>query len=174
MRLVLIFARAYPARSALMLACLVLAGLAEGIGVSSVLPLINQAAAASAGGPPGGPGAGLAQAITAARARRRGRADAGRPARACVAGGIVCKALLVLVATKQVGYTVAHVATDLRLELIRALLRSRWQYYVHQPIGVLAGAVASEARRAGGRLSARHLDRRHGASRRSPTSPSGC
>ena len=53
-----------------------------------------------------------------------------------------------LLADKQVGYTVAHMATDLRLALIRALLRSRWQYYVHQPIGTYATAVASEARRA--------------------------
>jgi hypothetical protein len=31
-----------------------------------------------------------------------------------------------LLANKRVGYTVAHVATDLRLALLRALLTTRW------------------------------------------------
>lgn len=148
MRLVLIFARAYPARGALMLVCLVLAGLAEGVGMSSILPLINLAAAGSSAGPPGSVGSDLAQAITAAL-RSAGAEPTPAVLLALVTGGILFKALLVLVATKQVGFTVAHFATDLRLELIRALLRSRWQYYVHQPLGTLLGAVASETRRAG-------------------------
>jgi ATP-binding cassette subfamily C protein len=47
-----------------------------------------------------------------------------------------------------VGYTVANVATDLRLQLIRALLATRWEYYLRQPVGALANSVASEAKRA--------------------------
>jgi ATP-binding cassette subfamily C protein len=58
------------------------------------------------------------------------------------------KAILILLAQTQVGYAVAHVATDLRLTLIRALLRTRWSYYVHQPVGSFANAIASEAHRA--------------------------
>jgi ATP-binding cassette subfamily C protein len=65
-----------------------------------------------------------------------------------IVAGMCVKAALVLLANKQVGYAVAHVATDLRLGLIRALLRTRWEYYVRQPVGAFANAIASEARRA--------------------------
>ncbi len=63
-------------------------------------------------------------------------------------GGLLIKSALVLWAHKQVGYTVAHVATDLRLALIRALLGSRWEYYLRQPVGALANSIATEATRA--------------------------
>ena len=41
MRLLIVFARAYPWRSALMLGCLLLAAVAEGLGLSSILPLLG-------------------------------------------------------------------------------------------------------------------------------------
>ena len=52
-----------------------------------------------------------------------------------------------MLANRQVGYTMAHVATDLRLALIRALLTTRWEYYIRQPAGTLVNAVATEAQR---------------------------
>jgi ATP-binding cassette, subfamily C, bacterial len=149
MRLVLLFARSYPERTALMLVCLLLAGAAEGIGVSSALPLIGMAAS------PGGVGPATAGDHTAAIAGYVSSAVHSVGAEptpgvllALLAMGMALRAGLVLLADKQVGYTVAHTATDLRLALIRALLRSRWQYYVHQPLGAYATAIASEARRA--------------------------
>ena len=60
---------------------------------------------------------------------------------------IVLKSGLVLLAKKQVGYTVADVATDLRLALLRALLVARWEYFLRQPIGALANSMATEANR---------------------------
>ncbi|MGH8248301.1 MAG: ATP-binding cassette domain-containing protein, partial [Gammaproteobacteria bacterium] len=65
-----------------------------------------------------------------------------------IVGGMVIKSLLLLLANRQVGYTVAHVATSLRLELIDALLASRWEYYLRQPTGSLANSIATEAYRA--------------------------
>ncbi len=61
---------------------------------------------------------------------------------------IFLKALLVLLADKRVGYMVAQVATDLRLALIHSLFASRWEYYVHQPTGRFSNAFATEANRA--------------------------
>lgn len=61
---------------------------------------------------------------------------------------ISVKAAFALLAKTQVGYTVTHVATDLRLTLLRTLLAARWEYYVRQPIGSLANAVGTEAMRA--------------------------
>jgi ATP-binding cassette subfamily C protein len=62
--------------------------------------------------------------------------------------GMITKSLILLLANRQVGYTVAHVASKLRQELIEALLASRWQYYLRQPAGSLANSVATEAYRA--------------------------
>jgi ATP-binding cassette subfamily C protein len=55
---------------------------------------------------------------------------------------------MMLLAKKQLGYTAAHVVTDLRLELLRALMVSRWQYFLKQPLGSLANAMATETGRA--------------------------
>ena len=60
--------------------------------------------------------------------------------------GMTLKSVLVLVANRQVGYTVAHVATDLRLDFIRSLLSARWEYYLRQPVGALANSLAKETR----------------------------
>jgi ATP-binding cassette subfamily C protein len=65
-----------------------------------------------------------------------------------IVAGMVLKSLLLLLANRQVGYSVAHVATALRLDLIDALLRSRWQYFLRQPAGGLANSIATEAYRA--------------------------
>src|SRR5690606_3839725 len=62
--------------------------------------------------------------------------------------GMVLKAAFHLLAMKQVGFTVARVATDLRLQLIRSLLETRWSYFVAQPIGRFANAVGTEVNRA--------------------------
>jgi ATP-binding cassette subfamily C protein len=60
---------------------------------------------------------------------------------------IVLKCMLVMYANRQVGYTVAHIATNLRLKLLRALFVTRWAYFIRQPIGRLTNAVATEANR---------------------------
>lgn len=60
---------------------------------------------------------------------------------------ILLKAVLVLLANKRVGYMVAQVATDLRLALLHALFATRWEYYVHQPVGKFSNAFATEAAR---------------------------
>ena len=62
---------------------------------------------------------------------------------------LIClKSVLVLLANRQVGYTVAHIATDLRLALIRAVMAARWRHYLQQSVGRLSNAVATEAHRA--------------------------
>jgi len=143
-RFVLLVARAYPTRTAVMLVCLLLAGAAEGISVAGGVPLITLLATPTA--PPASAG-GVGWYVSAAL-RGLGLAPTVGVLLLLVASGVLVRAVLVLLANKQVGYTVAHMATDLRLALIRAVLRSRWEYYVHQPLGTFASAVASEARRA--------------------------
>jgi ATP-binding cassette subfamily C protein len=42
---------------------------------------------------------------------------------------------------------VAQVATDLRLEFLRALLASRWRFHLRHPLGALANSIITEASR---------------------------
>src|SRR5262245_25441229 len=148
MRLLRVFARAYPWRTAVMVGCLLLAGLAEGASLSGLLPLL--ALAAGNGASDGGGAAGaspLADAVVGAL-RAIGLSPTAAVLLALIIGGTALKAGLVLLANRQAGYSVARVATDLRLALIRALLSSRWEYHVHAPLGAFANAVASDASRA--------------------------
>ena len=57
------------------------------------------------------------------------------------------KALLMLLAMAQVGYSAAHVVMDLRLAFIRAILRARWLHFVDRRTGDLASAVSVEPTR---------------------------
>jgi ATP-binding cassette subfamily C protein len=149
MPLLLVFARAYPWQSLIMLGCLLLAAVAEGIGLSSLLPLLGLATTIGAGsrGAIEQKHSRLEQIISEVFA-----AFSLQPTTALllmvIVSGMVVKAALVLLAQKQIGYTVAQVATDLRLALVRALLAARWEYYIRQRVGSLANAFATEASRA--------------------------
>ena len=99
MRLLFIFARAYPQRGLLMLACLLLATVAEGIGLSSLLPLLSLAAPV---GSAGKGNAGLAQMIGELLAGVGLQASVGLLLMLIV-GGMTLKAGFVLLAQKQIG-----------------------------------------------------------------------
>ena len=148
MRLIILFARKYPWQSATMLLALLLAGIAEGFGLSALLPLISTVAGGHAGaGKAGSPsGSGLERMVTDTLTALGVSPSIG-VLLVLIVLAIVLKSLLVLFAQKRVGYTVARVATDLRLELLRALLLARWEYFLRQAIGALANAMATEAAR---------------------------
>lgn len=150
MRIVLIFARAYPWPSLVVLVALLFSGLAEGISFFALLPMLN--ATLGTAGPDReaglmdadhGPGQILVDLL-----QGWGITPGVGVLLTVVVLGTVLKSVLVLVANKRVGYMVAQVATDLRLALLRALLFARWEYYVRQPVGTLANAMATEANRA--------------------------
>ena len=148
MRILFAFARAYPGRSVLTLACLIFAALAEGISFSSLLPLLGLATRAHRSTPEtDGEPTDLERIITSAFESVGLHPSTGLLC-LVIGGGIVFKAVFVLLAQKQVGYTVAHVATDLRLSLLRSLLAARWEYYVRQSVGGFTNAFATEAGRA--------------------------
>ena len=136
------FSRAYAARSLLMVGLLLIAGVAEGIGLITLLPLIEFAVGQS----------GSAQSdLTRTVVETFGAV--GIPASlvsmlVVIVVAITLKAVFRWLATKQVGYTVAQMATDLRLRLIRALLQARWSFFARKPTGFFANAISSEARRA--------------------------
>jgi len=149
MRLMITFIRAYPWQTLLMLTALLLAGLAEGVSLSALLPLLNIAIRGNSGAnPDGSPVAlnGYEQRVNDIL-QDIGISPSIQVMLAIIVIGGTLKGLLLLVANKQVGYTAAQVTTDLRLELMRAILRSRWEYFISQPIGRLTNALATEANR---------------------------
>ena len=140
MRTLLAFILAYPRRSVVMLLALLVAGIAEGLSLTTLLPLL---ATAMGGDTASGVGKTITEALL-----RAGIEPSITIMLLIIVAGMTLKSMLLLLANRQVGYTVAHVATALRLELIDALLASRWEYYLRQPAGSLANSVATEAYRA--------------------------
>ncbi len=127
----------------LVLGCLLLAGVFEGIGLASLLPLLSLAI-----------NDGASETSAIAGYVEQGLALFGLAPElglllGLVVGGIVLKCLLTMTAMRYVGYAVAEVATGLRAELIKRLLSVRWGYFTHQPMGRIANAVSVDATRSG-------------------------
>jgi ATP-binding cassette subfamily C protein len=140
-RMLLAFARAYPGRTALALLALIVAGVLDGLGLSMILGMLNLATGTEE--EPSAPEQAALDVVA-----WLGLEATTTTLLVIGVALIAVKACIVLLANRQVGYTVAHVATDLRLRLIKAVTRSRWRYYLSQPVGSLSNAVATEAHRA--------------------------
>jgi len=143
MRTLYTYIMVFPQRSAFVLVALLIAGIAEGLSLTALLPLISIAVGESGGSGDSGIGKFMEKAL-----QDIGIDPTLDTILIIIVGGMFFKGLVLLLANRQVGYTVAHVATALRLDLIEALLASRWQYYLRQPVGSLANSIASEAYRA--------------------------
>lgn len=141
MRTLYTYIMVFPRRSALVLLALLVAGVAEGLSLTALLPLLSIAVGESSDD------SGIGQFMEEAL-RNIGIEPTLDMILIIIVGGMFTKGVILLLANRQVGYTVAHVATALRLNLIEALLASRWQYYLRQPVGSLANSVATEAYRA--------------------------
>jgi ATP-binding cassette subfamily C protein len=127
----------------IMLIALLFAGIAEGIGLSALLPVLS-----------------------IALGDIKGKGTAGKPNAAeqmirdvfdwigitptlewlllIIFAAMILKTVLVLVANKRVGYTVAHLTTDMRHDMLKAYSRAKWEFFVKQPIGRLKVAMAGE------------------------------
>lgn len=132
------FMRAYPRRTTAMVGFLILSGLAEGIGILTLLPLLELTVGSGKSAQ-----STLGQAVGHTFNFFGATPDIVNLLSLIVAGTIL-KCTFTLVAMKEVGYTVAHVMTELRLQLIRALLAAKWSYFVSQPTGRFANAIGSE------------------------------
>ncbi len=143
MRTLFTYIMVFPRRSAFVLVALLIAGIAEGLSLTALLPLLSIAMGESGGANDSGLGKFMEKTL-----QDIGIEPTLDTILLIIVGGMFFKGLVLLLANRQVGYTVAHVATALRLDLIEALLASRWQYYLRQPAGSLANSVATEAYRA--------------------------
>ncbi|MCP4039321.1 MAG: ABC transporter ATP-binding protein [bacterium] len=145
MRLFLVFARAYPVSSALMLLGLVTASLAEGLGATTMLPLFSMIFGGE--GVDIGPAGELERRVTETLAGFGLEVTEASLATLMLLS-LLLKAVLLIAAKRQVGYTVARAATDLRLRLLDALMSARWRYFVDQRMGTVTNAFSSESERA--------------------------
>ena len=137
------FVRAYPGRSLAALAAVFVAGLLDGLGMSMLLSMLTLTTADTPGRKPSMP-----EQVATRIADFLGLQPTAPVMLTLAIALIALRAGLTLVANKQVGYTVAHIATDLRLALIRAVMGARWSHYLQQSVGRLSNAVATEAQRA--------------------------
>lgn len=135
-----VFAATSIARQISVAGCLLLSGIAEGIGLAGLVPLIGLATGKVGHSH-------IQQTVTNAFAHL-GLPLSGPVLMGVVVGGLVLKALLMLLAMNNVGYAMAEIATSLRLRLIQALLDARWGYYARQPVGRFANAISGDAARA--------------------------
>ena len=136
------FMRAYPFRSAGMVALLVLSGFLEGVGVVTMLPLLELVTADAADE------SSRVSIAIAAGLERMGLTPTLGVLLSVIVIAMTAKALMLWLAMRQVGYTVAQVTTDLRMQLLRALMGARWRYFASQSTGRFANAISSETHRA--------------------------
>lgn len=136
------FMRAYPLRSAVMVLLLALAGFLEGVGVVTLLPLLELVVGGSEEDI-----SGVSRAM-ASGLRSIGLEPTLGVLLSLIVGAMTAKAAVLWLAMRQVGFTVAQVTTDLRMSLLRSLLGVRWRHYVTQSTGAIANSISSEAHRA--------------------------
>jgi ATP-binding cassette subfamily C protein len=151
MRLLVGLIKNYPWRTAIALVAILLAGIADGLSISALLPLLNIATIGTTTGAKialdsTDVGGQLEQFIV------NGLTSVGLEATlgvllSVIVVGVIIKSLLLLAAETHVGFSAAQITTDLRLELLRSILATRWDYFLHQPIGSLANSIALEAKR---------------------------
>lgn len=120
---------------------LLLAGLAEGIGLTTLLPLLTVA------GGPETAGSSPVNELVFGALRKIGLTANLETLLIIVMAGISLKAGLRILAMRHVGYASADVATRLRTSLVENLLQAKWSYFTRQPLGRIANSISLEATR---------------------------
>jgi len=146
MRVFLRLVRAHPWESLSIVLAMVLSGAVEGLSLTALVPAVIVMFS----------GVGIENAVPDTRGTGRfvmqalqsiGLTPSLGPLLAAFAVGNVVKSVVSLGVNRKVGFAVAQLATELRLQLLRALLAARWEYFLRQPIGKLANSVSWEADR---------------------------
>ncbi len=137
-----IFFQSKAANPWAVLLLLLLAGLFEGVGLSTMLPLLTMTSEGGAGG-----SSPLHVMITDGLAIF-GLTPTIGTLLAFGVGGLFLKAVLSVIALTYMGYAGARVATRMRRQLIRELLHVRWDYFTNLALGRVANSISVDATRA--------------------------
>jgi ATP-binding cassette, subfamily C, bacterial len=142
LRLFKTLVKAYPRESALVTFTLFLAGLAEGFGIATLLPLLGLVA--------GGEGRNNTELgkMIADTLQAVGVQPTVGMLIVLILVLMTVKTGLFLLAARQWGLYAGQVETDLRMDFIRALMMARWEYFISQRQGSLANSITTEARNA--------------------------
>jgi ATP-binding cassette subfamily C protein len=141
LRTVFLLLWTYRGKSSVVLSALLLSGIAGGVGMLTVLPLLE----ISIGG--GGAESRYSQYYTAVLWTFGLLPTIGTTLLIIVL--LICaKSLLNLVAMDYVGRVVAQMASDLRIRLMRAIASASWKFFVSNPIGKFTNAVVSHPQEA--------------------------
>lgn len=143
MRLIRGFVSRHPWTSLWLVVLLGLSGLADGFGLTVMLPMLDLAFN-DGGAPPTDP----LSVFTRDTLAWAGLQPSLGVLLALIVISISLKCLLVFIAERRMGYIAADVATELRARLLSAVSGAAWLYYVRQSVGRLANAMATEAWRA--------------------------
>jgi ATP-binding cassette subfamily C protein len=149
MRVFLRLVRAYPRESVWIVFGMVVGGVAEGLSFTALIPA---AVVMFSGEPfdqvlPGGKGPGR---FVVQTLQSLGITPSLGSLFLTFTALTLVKSGISLAVNRGVGYSMAQVASNLRLALLRALLSARWEYFLRQPLGKLSNAVSWEADRASG------------------------
>ena len=140
MRTLITYFKVFPKRSFYVLIAFLAAGIAEALSLSAILPLLSTAVGDQVESDIGK--------FVVQLLNEVGLSPTIGTMLLIILFGIVLKNAMLLVANRQIGYTVAYIATALRLEYLEAILASSWQFYLRQPVGSIANSIATEAKRA--------------------------
>ncbi len=144
MQLLKTFVTHYPWQSLLLVLALLLSGLADGIGLSALLPALQLTLTSSVGADDSND---FTRLVNEAMAEI-GMTPTLGVLLTVILTAIVLKNILIFFANQRIGYIAADVATELRMSLLRSVIASRWEFFTHQSSGALANSMATEAWRA--------------------------
>lgn len=134
------FAREYPARTIIIFCCMVLAGLAEFISITTLFPILSIALG-------DGSTTGSRVSFIIDQSLRTLGISPSLPILLCTMVVLTtAKSALLLLSSSQLGYSAAHVMADLRLQLLRYTMNARWTRLATWRTGSLVNAVINETR----------------------------
>lgn len=138
-----IFFQAEDTKPLLVLLCLVLGGMAEAIGIGSMLPLANTMLSGEDGSQTGLDGL-IRQGL-----QMIGIAPTFGSLIGLLVAIMIVRSLLLFTAMTYAGISGARVTNNLRKRLIETIFRARWSFYANQSGGKLATVLSNDATRAG-------------------------
>ncbi len=138
-----IFFRAPGTNPWLVLCCLVLAGLAEAVGLTTMLPTITELVGGAR------EGSSEVNRFVGQTLATFGVEPSLPNLLILIVAALCAKAVLSFAALSYVGYSVAQVSTGMRAQLIGQLLAARWSYFTDQRVGRVANVISNDATRAG-------------------------
>jgi ATP-binding cassette subfamily C protein len=134
-----IFFTARGANPWVVLACLILASLCEGVGLATLVPILGAATGAAD------------QSFISSTVRAGFDAVGVQPSLGALiivlVAGTLLSSLISLLVMRKVGYANAEVANHMRVRLIRLMLGVRWSYLLQHPAGRIANSFSGEVGR---------------------------